>query len=64
VLIHLRFTFWVDIVVVLYPLVDLGYIEVTTTNTNERFKVVAHCPVFSVLGKREKKNSVSPETIT
>jgi hypothetical protein len=51
VLIHLRFAFWVYIVVVLYPLVDLGYIEVVTTNSNNRFKAVAHCPVFFHFGK-------------
>jgi hypothetical protein len=51
--------------VVLYPLVDLGYSGVASTNLNERFKAVAHCPVFfSILGKREKKNSVDPEAIT
>jgi hypothetical protein len=50
--------------VVLYPLVDLGYIGVASANPNKRFKVVAHCPVFSILGKREKKNSVDPKTVT
>ena len=63
-LIYLGFTFWVYMMVVLYPLVDLGYIRVASMNLNERFKAVAHCPVFSILGKREKKNSVDPETIT
>jgi hypothetical protein len=64
VLIYLGFTFWVYIIVVLYPLVDLGYIGVASANPNKRFKAVAHCPVPSVLGKRGKKNSVDPETIT
>jgi hypothetical protein len=64
VLIYLGFTFWVYIIVVLYPLVDLGYIGVASANSNERFKVVAHYPVFSIFGKGEKKNSVGLETIT
>lgn len=64
VLIYLGFTFWVYIMVFLYPLVDLGYIGVASANPDERFKAVAHFPVFSILGKREKKNSVDPETIT
>ncbi|KAJ7699589.1 hypothetical protein B0H17DRAFT_1129201 [Mycena rosella] len=57
VLIYLGFIFWVYTMVVSHPFVDLRYIGVASTNSNERLKVVAHCPVFAILGKRQKKSS-------
>ncbi len=63
VLIYPGFTFGVYIMVYLYHLDNLGYIEVPSTSANERFKAVAHYPVFAILGYCWKKNSVGQETI-
>jgi hypothetical protein len=32
-------------------------------SANKQFKAMAHCPVFAILGKRQKKISVGQEII-